>query len=123
VDVESRASDLTPNDCAAIFRPQELAAILAAPDRGSELIRRFTIKEAVLKAQGVGFLGDPLTVETTRPEEKIKPTKTRAAQIDRPDHLAYGHLDLAPDFWLTWAGSWSSRPRPLTFLGLKAWLF
>ncbi len=61
VDVE-KIQPLKLEDYAPVFLPQELENIGAAQDPHSELIRLWTIKEAVLKAHGQGFLQDPATV-------------------------------------------------------------
>ncbi len=89
VDVE-KIRPLDAEDFRLVFTLPECAAIRRAGNPASELIRRWTIKEAVLKASGTGLLADPLRVDTTE-------TGDGAGVLWR-------HLPLAHDYWLTVAG-------------------
>jgi phosphopantetheine--protein transferase-like protein len=95
VDVE-RISPLSVGDFRSVFTPREMAAINDSLWPQSELIRRWTIKEAILKALGLGFLADPLALDTS-PREPERLVETKAGP------LRWDHLDLAQDFWLSWA--------------------
>ena len=66
VDVEEIQS-LRREDFVRVFTLAEMRAIASAKDAESELIRRWTLKEAVLKLQGTGFIADPLQVDTEQP--------------------------------------------------------
>jgi len=69
VDVEE-VRRLSVDELAPVFSGPERRAIRAAADPSTELIRRWTVKEAVLKARGTGFLEDPRGVETGPPSTK-----------------------------------------------------
>lgn len=71
-----------------VFTPREREAIRQADNPASEVIRRWTIKEAMLKAQGTGLLSDPLWIDT---EEDLETAPWR-------------HISLEPGYWLTVAG-------------------
>ena len=98
VDVEA-IRPLAAEEYAPVFSRPELAAIRTASDPHRELIRRWTIKEAVLKAQGRGFLEDPLTVDSGCSQEA-------GFSADR----YWEHLPLAEGYWLTVAAErrWKS---------------
>lgn len=89
VDVEE-IREMPVEDFSMVFTAQEREDIRNAEDPASDLIRRWTIKEAILKAHGTGLLADPLQVGTTG-EEAI-------------NHWA--HLPLAHGYWLTVAASY-----------------
>ncbi|GAU08625.1 4'-phosphopantetheinyl transferase family protein [Desulfoplanes formicivorans] len=63
VDVE-KVRPLQVEEFAIAFTPTELQVIRQQPDPASDLIRRWTIKEAILKALGTGLLTNPLDMET-----------------------------------------------------------
>ncbi|MDR1576759.1 MAG: 4'-phosphopantetheinyl transferase superfamily protein [Deltaproteobacteria bacterium] len=94
VDVEGWSRDLDPADFGVVFGPREMEAIQAVVNPNSELIRRFTIKESILKALGGGFLLNPFLVDSSEPRN----SKCLGAL-----ELNLGHLDLSPDFWFTWS--------------------
>lgn len=85
VDVEE-IQPLPVEDFDMVFTGLERAAIRGAQSPTSELIRRWTIKEALLKARGTGLLADPLHIETTG---------------DDGDVRGVLHLPLAEGYWLT----------------------
>lgn len=88
-DVEA-VRPIAPEDFKAVFSPEELSAVCSAPCPEKELIRRWTIKEALLKARGTGFLDDPVTVDTNSPR--------------RGSGVASGfwrHVFLQQGYWLT----------------------
>jgi phosphopantetheinyl transferase len=89
VDVEE-IREMPVEDFSMVFTAQERAAIRNAGDPASDLIRRWTIKEAVLKAHGTGLLADPLQVGTVGGEA----------------HNQWAHLPLADGYWLTVAASY-----------------
>ncbi len=89
VDVES-VQALNPEDFSNVFTPKEMAEIMATSYPSQELIRRWTIKEAALKADGMGFLADPLAIHTTF-----------AFKGKLENGLFWSHLPLAENFWLT----------------------
>lgn len=93
VDVE-KIRPLDAEDFRLVFTLRECAAIRKAANPASELIRRWTIKEAVLKSGGTGLLADPLQVDTEG--------ATDGAGIQ------WRHLPLAHDYWLTVAGQMRS---------------
>lgn len=88
VDVEE-IRPLPVDDFRIVFGPQELLAIRTHPHPHSELIRRWTIKEAVLKARGTGLLEDPRQVDTS----------------SRTDGWDWEHLRLDPAYHLTVAAA------------------
>jgi len=90
VDVE-KIREMPVDDFSMVFTAQEREAIRGAHDPASDLIRRWTIKEAVLKAHGTGLLADPLQVGTTGAEKG-------------PGH--WTHLPLSHGYWLTVAASY-----------------
>lgn len=85
VDVEE-IQPVAVEDFDLVFTGMERAAIRRAQSPASELIRRWTIKEALLKAQGTGLLADPLQIETTGDNGGVRGTL---------------HLPLAEGYWLT----------------------
>ncbi len=89
VDVES-VQDLQVHEFYKVFTPEEMTAIKATDDHSRELIRRWTIKEAALKADGLGFLADPLAIRTD-----FGFTGRLA------NGLYWNHLPLDENFWLT----------------------
>ena len=89
VDVEE-IREIPVEDFSRVFTAQEREAIRSADDPASDLIRRWTIKESVLKAHGTGLLADPLQVGTAGGEE---------------GQCHWAHLPLEPGYWLTVAGS------------------
>jgi phosphopantetheine--protein transferase-like protein len=89
VDVEE-IREMPVEDFSMVFTAQEREAIRNAEDPASDLIRRWTIKEAVLKAHGTGLLADPLQVGTVVEEA----------------HNHWAHLPLAHGYWLTVAASY-----------------
>jgi 4'-phosphopantetheinyl transferase len=97
VDVE-QVRELAVEDFRVVFTPAEQNAVRNSEKSHSELIRRWTIKEAVLKARGTGLLGDPLCIDTD-------------------DVGAAGrhweHLPLEHGYWLTVAGQASFAPARL----------
>ena len=93
VDVEG-VRPLPSDDFRNVFTAGELGAIEASADADRELIRRWTVKEAVLKSTGVGFSGDP------------RPIPTDLAAEGRPHRGAvWRHLELEPGFALTVASA------------------
>lgn len=54
IDIEA-VSSLTIDDFASCFSPEELSRITNAPDRYNEFFKYWTIKEAVIKADGKGL--------------------------------------------------------------------
>ena len=91
VDVEE-IREMSVEDFSMVFTAQEREAIRGAYDPSSDLIRRWTIKEAVLKAHGTGLLADPLQIGTMGGEKG-------------PSH--WTHLNLSHGYWLTVAASYS----------------
>lgn len=89
VDVEA-VRPLDPDDFTNVFSAGELAAIKSAGDRDGELIRRWTVKEAALKALGLGFSGDPRPIRSDRGAEGVA-----------EGGLVWRHLELSPGFRLT----------------------
>lgn len=89
VDVEE-IREAPVEDFSMVFTAQECAAIRNSENPASDLIRRWTIKEAVLKAHGTGLLADPLQVGTVGEEA----------------HSHWAHLPLAHGYWLTVAASY-----------------
>ncbi len=54
---------------------RDLSSAQNSQNMQDELIRRWTLKEAILKVQGTGFLADPLELDTTQcPITAIMPT-------------------------------------------------
>ncbi|MEG2172164.1 MAG: 4'-phosphopantetheinyl transferase superfamily protein [Desulfovibrionaceae bacterium] len=64
VDVENIPITGPLESFTKVFTPEERRAIAACADSPSDLTRRWTIKEAVLKALGTGFAVDPLRITT-----------------------------------------------------------
>lgn len=89
IDVEE-IRPLNAEDFCLVFTDQERTAIRQADNPTSELIRRWTIKEAMLKAAGTGLLADPLLTNTSGNGEA--------------DGRDWRHLPLSPGYWLTVAG-------------------
>ena len=83
VDVEN-IRPLDVRDFRQIFSAREWRAILDAPSSERELLRYWTIKEAVLKTRGLGLLAT---------EDEIRAAGS-GAEI-------WMHLPLAPGYWLT----------------------
>lgn len=96
VDVEAE-QPLQEADFQAVFNSQELSAIAAASLPCRELIRRWTIKEALLKMAGNGFLGEPQGIDTSSFEAN---GATAAASGG-----CWRHVFLARGYWLTVAAS------------------
>jgi 4'-phosphopantetheinyl transferase len=68
VDVEQRGDGISAQALLdQIASPNEQAAlsVLPNPDRTPALLRLWTLKEALLKAQGLGFQRDPRTIDLT----------------------------------------------------------
>ena len=99
VDVE-QVRELVVEDFRVVFTPAEQKAVRNSEDPHSELIRRWTNKEAVLKAQGTGLLGDPLLIDTELAEGE---------ETDRH----WEHLPLEHGYWLTVAGQSPCAPARL----------
>lgn len=97
VDVE-QVRELEVEDFRVVFTPAEQEAVRNSKAPHSELIRRWTIKEAILKAQGTGLLGDPLHIGTGD-----------AAVTGRH----WEHLPLEHGYWLTVAGQSPCSPARL----------
>ncbi len=89
VDVEA-VRPLEADDFGNVFSGGELEAIKLAENRDGELIRRWTVKEAALKARGLGFSGDPRPICSDRGAEGLA-----------VGGLVWRHLDLEPGFRLT----------------------
>jgi len=83
VDVE-RIRPLDVTDFRQIFSVREWQAILDAPSSERELLRYWTIKEAVLKTRGLGLLAT---------EDEIR--------VAGSGDETWMHLPLAPGYWLT----------------------
>ena len=83
VDVEN-IRPLDVRDFRQIFSAREWRAILDAPSSERELLRYWTLKEAVLKTRGLGLLAT---------EDEIRAAGS-GAEI-------WMHLPLAPGYWLT----------------------
>ena len=83
VDVE-RIRPLDVTDFRQIFSARDWRAILDAPSSERELLRHWTIKEAVLKTRGLGLLAT---------EDEIRAAGSGAE--------TWMHLPLAPGYWLT----------------------
>ncbi len=89
VDVEA-VQTLQVDEFSKVFTLEEVTEIKTTTDHSRELIRRWTIKEAALKADGLGFLADPLTIHT------------RFGCEGRLENgLYWRHLPLDEKFWLT----------------------
>ncbi|MDR1678066.1 MAG: 4'-phosphopantetheinyl transferase superfamily protein [Deltaproteobacteria bacterium] len=119
-----------PSDFKSFFNPEEILAIQKANFPASELIRRFTIKEAILKAKGTGLLTDPLNVDSSvgsgrkANEGLFSQPREKGPQIKENRPLLWWHLDLAPNFWLTCATPGWFKPEPaVTLNGTKIWPF
>jgi 4'-phosphopantetheinyl transferase len=97
VDVE-QVRELAVEDFRVVFTPAEQEAVRKSKDPHSELIRRWTIKEAILKARGTGLLADPLDIDTGD-----------AAVTGRH----WEHLPLEHGYWLTVAGQSPCAPARL----------
>ncbi len=91
VDVES-VQALQVDEFSNAFTLAELTDIKTTTDPSQELIRRWTIKEAALKADGLGFLADPLTVHTDF-----------GCQGRLANGLYWKHVPLDEKCWLTLA--------------------
>ncbi len=89
VDVEE-VRPLAVDELAPVFSGPERRAIRAAAEPSTELIRRWTVKEAVLKAWGTGFLEDPRCVETG-------PSSARGEAFG----CCWEQVDLDGGYWLT----------------------
>ncbi len=105
VDVES-VQILQVDEFSKVFTLEELAEIKTTTDHSRELIRRWTIKEAALKAEGLGFLADPLTIHTSF-----------GCEGRLINGLNWKHLPLDEKFWLTVA---SCSTQAITMERLKA---
>lgn len=77
-------------DFRLVFSAREREEIRQAAVPASELIRRWTIKEAVLKAAGTGLLDDPLRIDTSGNGVS--------------NGIRWRHLPLSEGYWLTVAG-------------------
>jgi 4'-phosphopantetheinyl transferase len=97
VDVE-QVRELAVEDFRVVFTPAEQEVVRKSKAPHSELIRRWTIKEAILKARGTGLLGDPLDIDTRD-----------AAVAGRH----WEHLPLEHGYWLTVAGQSPCAPAKL----------
>ncbi len=89
VDVEE-IKPLDADDFSLVFTLHEREDIRKAGNPAEELIRRWTIKEAVLKAAGTGLLADPLRIDT--------------AGNGVAGGVRWRHLPLSQGYWLTVAG-------------------
>lgn len=107
VDVEE-IRPLPVEDFGIVFTAGELRAIQAHAVPHAELIRRWTIKEAVLKARGSGLLGDPLLVDTQGDGGSVQ-----------GEDFCWRHLHLDHDHWLTVAGTGPTGPTKLIFPELE----
>lgn len=97
VDVE-QVRELAVEDFRVVFTPAEQEAVRKSKAPHSELIRRWTIKEAILKAQGTGLLADPLQIDTEGAEATGR---------------HWEHLPLEHGYWLTVAGQSPCAPARL----------
>lgn len=97
VDVE-QIRKLEVEDFRVVFTAAEQEAVRKSKKPHSELIRRWTIKEAILKARGTGLLGDPLGIDTGD-----------AGVAGRH----WEHLPLEHGYWLTVAGQSPFAPARL----------
>ncbi len=105
VDVESMQT-LQVDEFSQVFTFEEVAEIKTTMNPSRELIRRWTIKEAALKAEGLGFLADPLTIHTNF-----------GCKGRLTNGLYWEHLPLDEKFWLTVA---SCSAQAVTMERLKA---
>ncbi|MDR0355778.1 MAG: 4'-phosphopantetheinyl transferase superfamily protein [Deltaproteobacteria bacterium] len=125
VDVE-RARPLEADDFRRVFAPDELRAVAASADPDGELIRRWTVKEAVLKALGDGFLADPRPIPT-EPAAEGRRLAIRLDEGQAAVEAIWRRLDLDFGFSLTAAAAGVAdfrarlrRPEPADYLGLFA---
>lgn len=105
VDVE-KIQTLPIDDFQLAFTECELLHIRKAKNPPSELIRRWTIKEAVLKAKGTGLLADPQRIVTGV-----------GTQV-HGEPFFVSHVPLEQGYWMTVAESSRAEiasPRCLTF--------
>jgi 4'-phosphopantetheinyl transferase len=72
----------------AFFSPAEMRAIQAAPSPWRELLRLWTAKEAVLKAEGIGLLGDPAGLEVLERNPILNGRRWTLIEVD----LGTGHV-------------------------------
>lgn len=92
VDVEE-VRPLEVEEFSIAFTATELQIIRKHHDPASDLIRRWTIKEAILKAQGTGLLTNPLDIET-----QTFPVKNNGLA------WFWYHHPLQKGYWLTVSG-------------------
>ena len=116
VDVESGASLGDPLELApSVFHPAEqawLSAGLESSDRRARFLKLWTLKEAYLKARGLGLGGGPATWKLT--EIRIDPEALTLVVPDLVDpsparwHFEVGELEGPSDASapLTWALAW-----------------
>lgn len=136
VDLEHTPLQGPPEHFAAVFSPDEQQAIASAFDSEDERVRRWTCKEALLKALGLGFSCDPQTIATHNQICSTLPLISPQAPFptSQPLHctrvVASGHpassalnlfwqcICLAPHLWLTVASFPAWKKTRISFLRL-----
>jgi 4'-phosphopantetheinyl transferase len=74
----------------AFFSPAEMRAIQAAPSPWRELLRLWTAKEAVLKAEGIGLLGDPAGLDVLGGDPILNGKRWILTEVDLGvDHVCH----------------------------------
>lgn len=119
VDVERSPLSGFAQHFSRVFNPLELQAIIAAKDSADDMTRRWTVKEATLKAQGRGFDSDPHALSTLEQPRTVIPLEStdmafaslqasiHAIRIaENPvDEIFWQALPLKPHSWLTLAST------------------
>lgn len=136
VDVEHGPLKGRAEHFAAFFSPAEQEAIAKAFDSDDERVRRWTCKEAMLKALGIGFSCDPRILTTQSSFSSLLPLVsphapfpprvplhcTRLAACTRPlggaHNIFWQCLHLAPYVWLTAASFPAWEKTHISFLRL-----
>lgn len=136
VDVERIPLHGTSASFARIFSPAEQHSIVQSEDCHSERTRRWTNKEAILKALGTGFAGDPQCVSTLCPfwgQSSVSSTEQHLNGSQLPIYATAAQENTLPmvptlfwqcstparDYWLTVASSLPWSESSISFLRLR----